>query len=110
VNRHVVAQVAGIVVVLALAWWFADFVGLAVAVAGLVLVRLVGPRWVAVGAAGALAVAAVATLLESSKLNFAFSAQRPVAAEAGRIAGVLLLVALSGFIARERRGAVRGES
>ncbi len=56
----------------------------------------------AASAAGALVVAALATLLESSAVNIAFTAQRPVAGDAGKVAAVLALVALATFVGRER--------
>jgi hypothetical protein len=108
-RRRLGARIAGAVVVLVLAWLFAGWGGLLVAVLGIALNELAGPRWVAVSAVAALVVAAIATLVESSSTNIAFSATRPVAAGAGRVAGVLVLVALAGFVARERGATDRHE-
>ena len=101
-RRISVGRLMGVVAVLALAWFFAGLLGLVVAAIGLGLCEIVGPRWVAASAAAALVVAALATLLESSAVNIAFTAQRPFASDAGEVAAVLALSALSAFVANER--------
>jgi hypothetical protein len=107
-RTRVVLRLAAVAIVVTIAWWFAGLVGIVVALVGLGINELVGPRWVATGAAGALAVAAIATLLESDEHDFGVSSQRPMAGEAGRVAAVLLLGALSAFVARERH--VQGDA
>ena len=101
-RRRALRRVLAALAIVVAAWWFAGWVGIVTAVIALAVNELAGPRWVALGAAGALAFAAIATLLEADRLNIAFSTSRPVAGEAGRIAGVLAFVALMSFVMRER--------
>jgi len=109
-DRRLARRVVGALAVVAVAWWFAGWIGILTAVVGLVVNELVGPRWVALAGAFALAIAALATLLEADEVNIAFTSARPVASEAGRIAAALAFVALMAFVGRERRSTLRGES
>lgn len=103
-------RVLAALAIVAVSWWFAGWVGILTALLGLAVNELAGPRWVALGAAGALAMTAIATLLEADTLNLAYTSSRPIAGEAGRIAGVLAFVALMSFVMRERHTMPRGES
>ena len=109
-RRRAFLRVLAALAIVAVSWWFTGWVGIVTAVLALSVNELAGPRWVALGAAGALVIAALATLLESDRLNIAFTVSRPVAGEAGRIAGVLAFVALVSFVMREREPTRRGES
>lgn len=108
-RRRAFLRVLAALAIVAVSWWFAGWVGIVTAVVALAVNELAGPRWVALGAAGALGIAAIATLLEADKLNLAFTSSRPVTTEAGRIAGVLAFVALMSFVMRERRHEGRGD-
>jgi hypothetical protein len=77
------------VVGLAVAWWRS-----ARAVAGLALVALV--------AAALLTVLEAPATGEASDYLFDFALDRPLAAELGRVAGVLVIVAVALAAARER--------
>jgi hypothetical protein len=79
--------------------------GLVVGAAGQVGVHRRGPRVAAAAAVCALALAAVATAVapwSGHGALFGFPKDHSVAAEAGRAAGILLLVALVGFVRAER--------
>jgi hypothetical protein len=66
-----------------------------------------GPRVIAGAALAALVIAAILTISEArttnTQYNTLFAARRPLAAEAGRAAGVLILVSLGVALERERR-------
>ena len=109
-RRRAVLRVLAALAIVAVSWWFAGWVGIVTAVIALAVNELAGPRWVALGAAGALVIAAIATLLEADTLNIAYTTSRPIAGEVGKIAGVLAFVALMSFVMRERQPTQRGES
>lgn len=83
-------------------------VGGLAAIAGLAIAAWWGYRAVAAGALLALGVAAVLTLIEAPATGeagdylFDFALDRPLAAQAGRVAGVLALVAVVLAAVRER--------
>lgn len=99
---------AGTAAVLAFAWLIAGWTGLAIALPGLVVAEWRGAR-AAAGAALVLVIAsAVLIVVEApatgsgADYGLEFATQRPLAAEAGRAAGVLTLVALVVATRRER--------
>ena len=101
--------VVGAFAVVAVAWFFAGVVGIVAATVGLALIAVVGPRWVAAAGLAGLAGAAVATVTEtqlSRAYGSDFAVNRPIAAEMARVAGILVLVALVGFVRRERANRV----
>ena len=101
-------SVVGAAVLIALGAGFGGPIGGLAAVAGLALARRCGYRAVAAGAIVALGVAAVLTVVEaratgaSSDYLFYFALDRPLAADAGVVAGILGFVAIV-LAAREER-------
>jgi hypothetical protein len=95
---------AGALGVGGVAWFFGGFTALIAAVAGLVIARWLGPRWVAAAAFGSLLVAAVATVVEmklTQSYNLSFADERPIATHSALVAGALAFVAVAVFAARQ---------
>jgi len=103
-RRTTAVKVFGVLAVVGIAWLFAGLTGVLASAVELVIYRFAGPRWAAAAALAALIVAALATVLEAPTASAAlsFAVQRPVASEAGRIAGVLAFVAVVTAAVRER--------
>lgn len=100
-----VARLLGCGVLAGIGWVFGGPVGLAAIAVTVPLAVFVGPRWVAVLALGSLAVAASTTVVEVWPIDLLyddFARRRPVASEAGRVAGILLFVSLIISAYRER--------
>lgn len=100
--------VIGAVVLVVVCAAVGGVVGGAAALAGLGIARWRGYRAVAGAALLVLVVAAVLTVVEAPTTGrapdylFDFALDRPLAAEAGRVAGVLAIVALALAAVRER--------
>jgi hypothetical protein len=91
--------------IVAMAWFFAGLLGLAAAVAALLVATRRGPRWVAGGAFASLVVAAVASVLQGDldeSYTILFPRDRPIATSAALVAAVLAFVAVVAFAYRER--------
>jgi len=110
-RRRLLTVAAAATVVLLLSWLFASGIGLVTSAVAMVIVVIAGPRWVAAGAFGAFVVAAVATVAVSTSTKLEatmhFTADRPLASMAAKVAGVLALVAVVGFSEREGDRRVR---
>ena len=106
-------SVVGAAVLIALGAGIGGPVGGLAAVAGLAVARRRGYRTVAAGAMVALGVAAVLTVVEARATGasidylFNFALDRPLAADAGVVAGVLGLVAIV-LATREERATPDG--
>jgi hypothetical protein len=88
-----------------LAWFFGGIIGLLAAAIGLAIAAILGPRWVGAAAFGSMVIAALATVLEeeiSNSYGITFARDRPIASNSALAAGVLALVAVVTFAARER--------
>jgi hypothetical protein len=102
------ATIVGRLALVAAAVVIAGPVGAATAIAGLLIARWRGYRSVAAAAVVALVLAAVLTVVEAPATGqardylFDFALDRPLAAEAGRVAGVFALVAVVLAAVRER--------
>jgi hypothetical protein len=102
------ASIVGGVALVAVALVIGGPIGGLAAIAGLVIAAWRGYRAVAAGALLALGVAAVLTVIEAPATGeapdylFDFALDRPLAAQAGRVAGVLALVAVTVAAMRER--------
>ena len=102
------ASVVGGVALVVVALLIGGPIGGLAAIAGLAIAAWWGYRAVAAGALLALGVAAVLTVIEApatgeaSDYLFDFALDRPLAAQAGRVAGVLALVAVAVAAMRER--------
>jgi hypothetical protein len=104
-TRTKAARTVGVAAVLATGWAFGGTVGLVTTAIALPIAVVVGPRLVAAGAFASLLVAALATIFEvwpTSDFYADFAQRRPIAAEAGRVAGLLLFVSLVISAYRER--------
>ena len=107
-SRSRTVIVAGAIALVAAGVGVAGWVGAAAALAGLAIARWRGYRSVAAAALLALAVAALLTVIEAPATGeardylFDFAIDRPLAAEAGRVAGVLAMVAVLLAAVRER--------
>jgi hypothetical protein len=102
------ASILGGVALVAVALVIGGPIGGLAAIAGLVIAAWRGYRAVAAGALLALGVAAVLTVIEAPATGeardylFDFALDRPLAAQAGRVAGVLALVAVGVAAMKER--------
>ena len=98
--------ILGVVVLVALGAFLGGIIGGLAAVAALSLARWRGYRFVAACALAVLVVAAVLSLVEAPAdahhYIFHFAEDRPLAAEAGRIAGVFVMIFLALAAWRER--------
>ena len=100
------ARWAGVVALVVVAWFIGGLAGGAAAIGGIALGSWRGPKAVAAASLAALVVTAVLTLVEEEATGkgytFDFARDRTLAAVAGRVAGVLLLVAVGLAADRER--------
>jgi hypothetical protein len=102
------ASIAGAVALVVVSILIGGPIGGVAAIAGLAIAAWWGYRAVAAGALLALGVAAVLTVIEAPTTGeaadylFDFAIDRPLAAQAGRIAGVLAVVAVVLAAVRER--------
>jgi hypothetical protein len=96
---------SGLIALVALSWFIGSLTGLVAGLIGAVVLICAGPRWVGSAAVAALVVAAFAAIAEhplTRGYETSYANQRPIAAHAALVAGVLLLSALAGFCWRER--------
>jgi len=104
-----IAQWAGIGALVAVGWFIGGLAGAGAAIGGVALGLRRSPTAVAAAAFFALVAAAVFTLVEEPATgkgySFDFAQDRTLAAVAGRVAGVLLLVAAALAARRERSSA-----
>jgi hypothetical protein len=100
------ARVVAGAIAIGFGWLFVGWIGLAAAVLGILAYAAVGAKWVAAAALGSLILAATATAAVSMPDDAAsaanFAGDRPIAAHAASVAGVLGITAVVGFAIEER--------